>query len=320
MTAPWPRVLAVATLAWTAIGSPAEAQNSTAERPIFNDVFLGQPAPAAFVVLAEGTVYRFEVEPAAAASISVRAARRPGAPPLFLVPLSESGTPSGAASFLLVPRESEEYRLDVLTQGNEPVRVRIWIDPRENARWARIREASRGQRPAGVSTRLVYLGPFARQRADWGDTLSILADGTGLEACFAVLPRGSWIRGPFGGCAASVTFVRRREGNAVFLSTNPAMELTAAGRPMRLAATLHWGLGTTVQTRFEEGQIDYSVQGVSLDGTLRVPGTRGHLDAEAALGGMRIATANHDSGFLALILGTRGHLVLYASAGVRFNL
>lgn len=309
----------MAVLAWTAIGSPAEAQDSTAARPIFNDVFLGQPAPAAFVVLAEGTVYRIEVEPASA-SISVRVARRPGAPPLFLVPLSESGTPSGAASFLLVPRESEEYRLDVATEGDEPVRVRIWTDPQENARWARVREASRGQRPAGVSTRLVYLGPFARQRAHWGDTQSLLADGTGLEVCFAVLPRGSWISGPFGGCAVSVTFVRRREGNAVFLTTNPAIELTAAGRPMRLAATLHWGLGTTVQTDFSEGQIDYSVLGGSLDGTLRVPGTRGRLDVEAALGGLRIATADHDSGFLALPFGHRGPLVLYASAGVRFNL
>jgi hypothetical protein len=260
--------------------APASAGN--ASRQVFNDVFLGQPAPPGFVVLSEGMVYRLEIEPATA-QINIRVARRLSLPPLFLVPLSDASGSAQGAAYLLVPRASDEYRLDVSTDGDEPVRVRIFADSTENARWARMRNANRFQPPAGFSLRVVYLGAFRSAPRTAADS-NATAAGFGVEACLALLPHSAWLKGALGGCVLSVTVVQRgiSAGNVMFIGMAPRVELLRSPGGMAFSVGLHAGLGQP--TTGSAAGLDYSVAGVSAVAGFPVPGTRGHLLAEGELG------------------------------------
>ena len=260
----------------------APTPSSDASRQIFNDVFLGQPAPPGFVVLMEGLVYRLEIEPATA-QISVRVARRTSLPPLFLVPLSDASGPAQGAAYLLVPRTSDEYRLDVATYGDGQARVRIFADSAENARWARIREASRNQRPAGVSLRVVYFGAFRSAPRGYADPIRKDA-GFGVEACVALLPHSAWLRQALGGCVFSVTLVQRSlaAGRAVFFSMAPRIELLRSRGGVALSGGVHIGLGSTTATT--ESSLHYFIVGASTSAGFPVPLTRRHLVAEVELG------------------------------------
>lgn len=276
-------ILGVPGLLWAAA---APAQNAPvpddSARQIYNDVFFGQPAPPAFVVLSEDLVYRIEIEPATA-RVSVRVARHPGMAPLFLVPLGGDPGSSGAAAYLMVPRSSDEYRLDVTTTGGEPVRVRIWVDPKENARWARMREQSRNQRPAGISLRVVSFGPFrSMQVSSFDSTRTASADG--WEACLALLPRSSWMRGALGGCVVSVTVLERSrtDGSVFFIGTAPRVELWRSPGTTSLALELQVGLGQT--TTGTGTAIDYFLVGAGALLSFPLPVAARRLFGEVELG------------------------------------
>jgi hypothetical protein len=262
--------------------APASAPDSA--RRIFTEVFIGQPAPPAFVTLADGLVYRLEIEPATA-QITIRVARSSSLPPLFLTPLSDASGAAHGASYLLVPRASAEYRLDVTTDGDEPVRVRIELDPRENARWARMREETRNQRPAGLAIRAVVLGPFPDyQRNNVGQTLPVRTAGTGLEVCFAVQPFGTWFRGPVGGCVLSLTHVwREGRANLVFLGTNPSIQLSAADAPIEVALGLVAALGSSTTSNDVHGTMTFYQVGLDVQLATRLGG--GASPASLALSG-----------------------------------
>jgi hypothetical protein len=273
--------------------APASASNES--RQVFNDVFLGQPAPPGFVVLSEGLVYRLEIEPATA-QINIRVARRLSLPPLFLVPLSDASGSAQGATYLLVPRASDEYRLDVTTFGDEPVRVRIFADSTENARWARMREASRDQRPAGFTLRAVYLGPFRSARRFSTDADSTAA-GRGVEACLALLPHSAWLKEQYGGCVVFVTLVRRglTAGNVVFFGTAPRVELVRSRAGVAFSLGLHLGLGQT--TSGTNSSLHFFMVGASAVLTVPVPGTGRHLltEWEAGVSSIQGSTHSRDS-------------------------
>jgi hypothetical protein len=305
-------VLAVALAAVTpphVAHGQATTPASDASRQVFSDIFLGQPAPPAFVVLSEGLVYRVEIEPATA-QISIRVARRMSMPPLFLVPLSDASGPAQGAAYLLVPRASDEYRLDVSTDGDGPVRVRIFADSSENARWARMREASRDQRPAGISLRAVYFGAFRSTPRSYTDTTST-ADGWGVEACLALLPHSAWLKQAYGGCVVSVTIVRRARaaGNVVFFAMAPRVELLRSPAGIALSAGLHIGLGQT-STGTNVG-LHYFIVGASAVAGFPVPWTRRHLvaECEAGVSSIRGSTNYRDP---------RTHVVPRVGAGLQY--
>lgn len=276
-------LLAAAALLWAVATAAQNAPlGSDSARQVFNDVFLGQPAPGAFVTLSEGIVYRIEIEPAAA-SVNVRFARRPGMGPLFLVPLGGDAGAAGGAAYLMVPRLSGEYRLDVSTNGDEPVRLRIWVDPKENVRWARMREETRNQRPAGISLRAVWIGPFrSMQRSAFDATRN--ASASGIEGCLAVLPHGSWLQNAFGGCVLSITLLQRSraDGSVVLVGTAPRIEWWYS--PGGASAAFEVRIATGQTTSGAGGSINYFLAGVGGLATFPVPAMRHHLFAELGLG------------------------------------
>ena len=256
-------------------------RDSLARQLVLDEMFaVGQSAFAPRVVLTEGTVYRLEIQPATA-SIRVHSARRLSLPPLFLVPL-EGGGPVGAnqtAAFLLVPRSTEEYRFDVVVDGTEPVRVRVWTDPREMSRYARMREATRNLPMAGLGLRAAYLGSFVRAPAG---TAAGTASATGIEACLAVVPRGEWISGPVGGCVLILGRYWRPGSTAGmwYIGTEPRYELSRPGTSLETSVTATVGIGTSVSSK----KMDVLALGLGLEAATPVPATHRRLWLEADAG------------------------------------
>jgi hypothetical protein len=263
----------------------AAARDTLVPRLVYDDVFPPGSTIIPRLVLQAGVVYRVETQPGQAVSVSY--SRQPSQPPLFLVPL-EGGPPeaSHTASFLVVPRVTTEYRVDIQYTVNEPVRLRIWTDPKEMSRWARMRAATAGLPAAGLSVRAVYFGPFVRPR--WAGFLSAprgLAGATGVAACLAMLPRGGWFSGPFGGCALAITRLVRPDsaGGLWLLTTEPRYELTARGATLQQSVVLILGIGTTVALPANERQTDYVAVGVSYQVATRALGRHLYAEAEAGL-------------------------------------
>jgi hypothetical protein len=107
-----------------------------------------------------------------------------------------------------------------------------------------MREATRNERPAGISLRAVFLGPFrSMQRTSYEPAQT--ASATGMEACLALLPHGSWTKGALGGCLLSLTLLHRGRaaGNVFFIGTAPRVELWATPGATSLALELQVGVG-----------------------------------------------------------------------------
>ncbi len=252
------RMAAVAAWLVACTGSLAAQQPSAAQAPIQDALILNTmfPGPQEYLVLSEGVAYRIEVEPADG-RIAIRLAVRPGQPPLFLLPLSDPVQGAGGASYLMIPRESGEYRIDV--SSGDPIRVRIWRDERETARWGRVREQTAGLPRGGIAARFVVMGPFPAPLP--GTDSTAMAGGVGADLCLGVVPRGAWLGGDFGGCALSfAVYNRGTHGNVVVASVVPRMMLTPADRPTQVSLVFSLGLGSaTTRERME-----YVVFGVGL--------------------------------------------------------
>jgi hypothetical protein len=263
----------------------AAARDTLVPRLLYDDVFAPGSTIIPRVVLQAQAVYRIETQPGQ--RVSVTYSRQPSQPPLFLVPL-EGGPPeaSQTASFLVVPRVTAEYRIDILYTVNEPVRLRIWTDPREMSRWARMRAATAGLPTAGLSLRAVSFGGFVRPR--WAGFVSSprdLASASGVEACLAVLPRGGWFSGPYGGCALAIARLARADsaGGLWLLTTEPRFELTARGATFQQSVVLTLGIGTTVALPANERQTDYVAVGLGYQVATRALGRHLYVEAEAGL-------------------------------------
>jgi hypothetical protein len=156
---------------------------------VMDELFaVGPSAFAPRVTLQQGTVYRLEMQPAAA-SVSIRPALHPSQPPLLMIPLEGGGIVTGAsqtAVFLLVPHSTEEYRLDVNAGGTEPVRIRIWADPKESARWSRIHTEGLRLPVLAAAVSATFLTRF---RDSYGTPYSAQS-AYGLKTRLAVVPKG----------------------------------------------------------------------------------------------------------------------------------
>ncbi len=241
------------------------------------------------IVLHKGTVYRIETQPAQ--QVAVRYSRLPSQPPLFMLPLGGGGpNPSGSGSVLVVPRSTEEYRIDVSYTTDQPVRLEVWTDPEEMSRWARMREKTRGLPAAGLDLRAVYLGPFiGPQVSPYSTTTSRgMASAAGVEACLAVAPRGAWVSGRVGGCVLAVSRLSRpgSAGGLWFLTTQPRYELSSPGAAIEQSVVLTAGIGTTVSLPIGSGSTDYVELGLGYLAATPLLGR--HLWAEAQAGVSRM--------------------------------
>ncbi len=253
---------ALTAAALAALASAAAAQNppaappardTTAPQLIFNDVFAPGEALPAFVTLGEAVVYRIEIQPAAA-RVNIRVRGRPSLPPLLMVPLSGEAADQETASYLIVPRSSADYQIDVAAAGDEPVRVRIWTDPKEGSRYARIHAEGFRVPILAAAVEAVYLASFRDAYSSSADSVfgyhTAPESAYGIEGCLAVLPNGKLLPDRVGGCAVVAALwhrgsgrsfytigiapeyvVRRRATSALAVSPQLAFGNTTGGKP-----------------------------------------------------------------------------------------
>ena len=239
-------LMAVARAATAQQQSPAD---SVGPRLLFSEVFSANSAIPGYVVLSEGVVYRIELEPGAA-TLSIRVARRPALPPALLIPISNEALPQGSSAYLMVPRSSAEYRLDVTALDNEPVRVRIWSDPRESARWSRIRAEGFRAPMLGAALHAVYLAVFRDAYGSPNDLLNGYHTAPraayGLEGCLRVVPNGRVLPARVGGCAVTLGFWFRDAGRDFYtIGIAPEIVVVRAGpRTLALSPQMAFGRST----------------------------------------------------------------------------
>ncbi len=212
--------------------APAAAPRDTlTPQLLFNDVFEPGGAIPARVELAKDVVYRVEVNPGSA-TVTIRNLRSAALPPLLMIPLVSAGAASGAAAYLVVPRADGEYRLDVVT-GGEPVRLQIWTDPGEMARYTRIRAEGFRAPALAVSLRPEVILPFRDANGSPLDSVlgyHTAAQGAyGAEACLAVVPNGRVLPDRLGGCALTFGLWYRGFGRN-FYTIGIAPEVVVARR------------------------------------------------------------------------------------------
>jgi len=260
-------------------------RDTLAPHQLYDETFAPGSGIIPRVTLQAGMVYRIETQPGEPVSVSY--SRLPAAEPLFLVPLGGGGPEASlSASFLVVPRTTTEYRIDIQWTQSEPVRLTIWTDPKEMSRWARMRAATAGLPAAGLSVRAVYFGPFVRPR--WGFFLSLprgLASAYGVEACLAVLPRGGWFSGPWGGCALALARLTRPDsaGGLWLLSIEPRYEISRPDAALQQSVTFTLGIGTTVGLAGTESNTDYFAFGFGYQVATRALGRHLYPEGEAGL-------------------------------------
>jgi len=170
-------------------------------RLLYIDNIVAGSAIVPRVHLTKGVVYKVEVEPVAA--LVVTRALHPRQPPLLLVPLQTEAI-LGTAGYLVVPPSTEDYLLDVSSDVN--VTVRIYFDPKESARYNRIK--AEGFRAPVLSFGLgaVFVPPFR-------DASSLYVSGPqaayGLRMCVGVIANGRLLPDRVGGCAISLALWKR---------------------------------------------------------------------------------------------------------------
>jgi hypothetical protein len=195
------------------------ARDTATAHLIYSDVFAGETSIAPRLVLNRGVVYRIEVEPGTAV-LDIRSARRPSLPPLFLVPLSREALGGQSAAYLIVPRSTEEYRIDITASGDEPVRLRIWRDPRESARLARIHAEGFRLPILAIALRAMVIAPFRDARSSPVNSLYSLntapQGALGMKACLAIVPNGRIVPDRTGGCALTFGLWYRGTGGSFY--------------------------------------------------------------------------------------------------------
>jgi len=227
---------------------------------IYSEVLTGGTAIAPRVALTRGVVYRVELEPAGAV-LEIRSARRPSLPPLFLVPLAPE---EFSSSYLVVPNSTEDYRFDVGATTDAPVRLRIWLDPKESARYGRIRAGGFRLPVLALRAGMMYLPPFRDVLSSPADSVYGLSTkpqaAYGVKACLAVVPNGRILPDRTGGCAVAFALWHRASGRDFYsigvepevvirrrqewqLSLTPQLDFgsTRGGNPS--AQYVFWGLG-----------------------------------------------------------------------------
>lgn len=263
-------LLAIASPAAAQNPPPAPARDTVTPQLLFNDVFTPGALLPGYVVLRERVVYRVEVQPAQVV-VNIRVRRHPTLPPLLMVPLSGEAAEAQTASYLIVPRASDEYRIVVTALGDEPVRLRIWTDPKEGSRWTRIHSEGFRLPTLALQARALYLATFrdaysAPQDQVLGYTTTPQS-AYGFEGCLDVLPNGRILPDRVGGCAITFALwfrgagrnfyslgiapeyvVQRTATSAISVSAQLAFGSTNGGRPT--AQYTFIGLGARYRAPF----------------------------------------------------------------------
>lgn len=246
-------------------------QDTATSQLVFSDVFLGRRAAPAFVVLVAGTAYRVEVEPAAGA-VSIRPRNLTQLPALTLRSMENPSGPAGGASYLIVPSATAEYRIDVVT-GDEPVRVRIVRDAREQRLLAGQAEGRLGVITTGV--RAAYLG---KVQSPYRTT----SGATGAAGCLGLAP-GRLPRVPrwLTGCMFTISAYGLDDGGRLTLGgLSPRFEVARRG-PLSLAIAANVDI-TGKATYPGRNSVTYQSFGAGVNAGWRfVP--RIHVEAEAGL-------------------------------------
>lgn len=196
------RRIAAAALVAGCLTTPARAQRPE-ERPvtIYSDVLSGR-GEFATVILAGGTAYRVEVTPGTAV-FSIRPFQLGARPPMVTSTMENPVAGSGGASYLVVPAESGEYRIQVA--ADEAVRVRIVRDPREQALLEG--RATTGWHILTIGLRAVVV-PGSVAVSD-GTTLN---DLRGWEACVGIAEGSVPFARRLSGCAFTYAILKSAEG------------------------------------------------------------------------------------------------------------
>lgn len=205
------------------------ARNETPERAAPPSAFEGEatvfdetfPGPYATITLQGGIAYRIEIVPEGAV-VSVRSVTSSSAPPVVMRPLSEPAAGAGGVSFVLVPSNTDQYRVDVATPRTL-VRVRIIRDPREQAYL---------EGRAGSALSRLTLGLRAAVLAGTLTSAVGSASGaTGWEACLGINPGRISFAPRLGGCLATFSrFQLPNDGTLVLMGFEPRYELWSGSR------------------------------------------------------------------------------------------
>ncbi len=219
---------------------------SGVRRLIYSDVFSGQSTIAPRVTLTEGVVYLVEVDPAGT-PIAIRSARRPRQAPLFMVGMPDESMGT-AADFLVVPPSTQDYLID-FASGADVVRIRIWTDPKESARYHRIRTEGFKLPILALGLSATYLAPFRDATPSPQDALygynTTSQPAYGAKLCLDVLPNGRILPDRTGGCAVAFT-LWRRAGGRNFFTVGIEPELVIVRRTWQdLALTPQLAFGNT---------------------------------------------------------------------------
>lgn len=231
---------------------------------IFSDVLSGR-AEFAVIVLVANTAYRVEVIPSSAA-LEIRRHLLGGQPPMVLRSLEDAVAATGGRLYILVPRESGEYRVEA--SSAEPVRVRIMTDPREQA----LLEGRAGSALGvlSVGARAVWLGgplSFPTGTVDG-------AAGYGL--CLGVAPGTIPFARSLSGCALTYERLDVDGGTMTLFGLAPRYTVLERGR-VALAVATNVGLGGTADVG-NLRRITLYAAGVGLN--LRVLAALRHLELE----------------------------------------
>jgi len=177
-------------------------------RLLFTDVIVEGSAIVPRVQLTKGVVYKIEVQPGGTPDI--RPALHPRQPPLFLVPL-QTGTITGVEGYLVVPPATEDYSIGIA--GGAGGTIRIYFDPKESARYNRIKAEGFRAPLLSFGVSAVYTPPF-RDASSW--YLAEPQAAYGLRMCVGVLANGRLLPDRVGGCAVSLTLWKHSAGRDFF--------------------------------------------------------------------------------------------------------
>jgi len=212
-------------------------------RLLYSDVIVpGGIVPR--VRLTKGTVFTIEVDPGGAEP-DVRFARRPSQPGLFVVPLRGEAM-GNAEDYLVVPPSTEDYFVGLANGAGG--RIRIWFDPRQSARYARIRAEGFRLPILALGVSATYLAPFRDARPSAFDPTGATTTpraAYGAKLCLDVLPNGRLLPDRTGGCAVAFTLWRRGAGRN-FFTVGIEPEVIVVRRANReLGLTPQLGFGNT---------------------------------------------------------------------------
>jgi hypothetical protein len=216
------------------------------------------------------------------------------------VPTLEDPTSRGQGrSFLVIPTETAEYRIDV-APFSEPVRVRIVRDPREETLHARERAAPRAGYAALVVRAVTYAGDV---RIGPGGPHTL----TGGEACLAV-PFGAIRFARFlGGCLFRVSELYHSDGRLLLFSIAPQALVLRRDR-VEVGLAIDYGFGES------DVEVPYTAWGLALPVGIRMS-RRLTIEIEPGFAAVR-----HEEGDVFQGVETVSDNVPRLAAGLRVNL